>query len=48
MLQKRELTEAERAAYDEMTKNAKQLTIFGTEEELDTNDYIFEREEGDE
>ncbi len=48
MLQIRELTEAEREAYDEMTKNAKQLTIFGTEEELDAMDYIFEREEGDE
>ncbi|WP_155829927.1 hypothetical protein [Butyrivibrio sp. AC2005] len=47
-MQIRELTEAERAAYDEMTKNAKQLTIFETEEELDANDYIFEREEGDE
>ena len=48
MLQIRELTEAECVAYDGMTKNAKQLTIFGTEEELDANDYIFEREEGDE
>ncbi|WP_408069361.1 hypothetical protein [Butyrivibrio sp. JL13D10] len=47
-MQIRELTEAEREAYDEMIKNAKQLTIFGTEEELDANDYIFEGEEGDE
>ena len=47
MLQIRELTGAEREAYDEMTKNAKQLMIFGTEDELDANDYIFEREEGD-
>ena len=47
-MQIRELTEAEREACGEMTRNAKQLTIFGTEEELDANDYIFEREEGDE
>lgn len=40
MLQIRELTEAERATYDEMTKNAKQLTIFGTEEELDVKDFM--------
>ena len=38
----RELTEAEKAAYNEMIEGAKQLTIFGTEEELDPRDYIFE------
>ena len=38
----RELTEAEKAAYNEMIEGAKQLTIFGTEEELDPRDYVFE------
>lgn len=38
----RELTEVEKAAYDRMVEGAKQLTIFGTEEELDPRDYIFE------
>jgi hypothetical protein len=38
----RELTEAEKAAYDSMVEGAKQLTLFGTEEELDTRDYVFE------
>ena len=38
----RELTEAERAAYDKMVEGAKQLTIFGTEEELDSRDFIFD------
>lgn len=38
----RELTEAEKAAYEEMIDGAKQLTIFGTEEELDPRDYVFE------
>ena len=38
----RELTEAEKAAYDNLIEGAKQLTIFGTEEELDARDYLFE------
>ena len=38
----RELTESERAAYDKMVEGAKQLTIFGTEEELDSRDFIFD------
>ena len=38
----RELTEAEKSAYNEMIEGAKQLTIFGTEEELDPKDYVFE------
>ena len=38
----RELTEAEKTAYEEMIDGAKQLTIFGTEEELDPRDYVFE------
>lgn len=38
----KELTEAEKAAYNEMIEGAKQLTIFGTEEELDPRDYVFE------
>ena len=40
-MQIRELTEAECVAYDEMTRNAKQLTIFGIEEELDAKDKWF-------
>nr|WP_297766301.1 hypothetical protein [uncultured Butyrivibrio sp.] len=31
-----------RAAYDKMVEGAKQLTIFGTEEELDSRDFIFD------
>lgn len=38
----RELTEAERADYDRMVEGAKQITIFGTEEDLDPRDYIFD------
>ncbi|MBQ9304442.1 hypothetical protein [Butyrivibrio sp.] len=38
----RELTEAEKSAYDKMVEGAKQMTIFGTEEELDPRDYIFD------
>ncbi len=43
----RELTESERAAYDKMVEGAKQLTIFGTEEELDPGDYVFEASDSD-
>ena len=39
----RELTEEERIAYDNMIDGAKQLTLFGTEEELDPRDYIIDR-----
>ena len=39
----RELTEVERAEYDMLVDGAKQLTIFGTEEELDARDYVIER-----
>ena len=39
----RELTEVERAEYDMLVYGAKQLTIFGTEEELDARDYVIER-----
>ena len=39
----RELTEEERADYDMLVDGAKQLTIFGTEEELDARDYVIER-----
>ena len=44
----RELTQAEREAYDEMIDGAKQMTIFGTEEELDPRDYVFEKLEYEE
>ena len=39
----RELTEDERADYDMLISNAKQLTLFGTEEDLDAGDYVIER-----
>lgn len=39
----RELTEEERADYDMLISNAKQLTLFGTDEELDARDYVIER-----
>lgn len=38
----RELTEAEKSAYDKMVEGAKQMTIFGTEEDLDSRDYVFD------
>jgi len=38
----RELTEAEKSDYDKLVAGAKQLNIFGIEEDLDANDYIFE------
>jgi len=38
----RELTEAEKTAYDKMVEGAKQMTIFGTEDDLDSRDYIFD------
>ena len=38
----RELTEAEKSAYNKMVEGAKQMTIFGTEEELDSRDYVFD------
>ncbi len=38
----RELTEEERTEYDMLIDGAKQLTIFGTEEELDARDYVME------
>lgn len=38
----RELIEAEKTAYNEMIDGAKQITIFGTEEELDPRDYVFD------
>lgn len=41
----RELTQAEREAYDEMIDGAKQMTLFGTEEDLDSRDYVFEQPE---
>ena len=47
-MQIREITEAEREAYDEMTKNAKQLTIFGTKEELDAKVFIIDRQDEEE
>ncbi len=37
----RELTDKERTEYDVLIENAKQLTLFGTEEDLDPDDYIF-------
>ena len=38
----RELTEAEKTEYNTMVKTAKQLNIFGEEEELDAKDFIIE------
>ena len=42
----RELTEAEKQTYEEMIDGAKQINIFGMEEELDARDYIFELPNG--
>ena len=38
----RELTDEEKKAYDRMLENAKQLNIFGEEEELDAKDFIID------
>ena len=39
----RELTEEERTEYDMMITGAKQLSLFGGEEELDAKDYVIDR-----
>ena len=44
----RELTDEERSEYDMMIAGAKQLTLFGTEEELDARDYVIDRIEDEE
>ncbi|SDB56786.1 hypothetical protein [Butyrivibrio sp. INlla16] len=36
----RELTDEEKKAYDHMLEGAKQLNIFGEEEELDAKDFF--------
>ena len=36
----RELTDEEKKAYEHMPESAKQLNIFGEEEELDAKDFI--------
>ncbi len=38
----RELTDEEKKAYNHMLEGAKQLNIFGEEEELDARDFIIE------
>ena len=38
----RELTDEEKKAYDHMLEGAKQLNIFGEEEELDAKDFIID------
>ena len=38
----RELTDEEKKLYDHMLEGAKQLNIFGEEEELDARDFIIE------
>ncbi|SDB68045.1 hypothetical protein [Butyrivibrio sp. INlla16] len=42
-MQIRELTEAEKQSYDEMSEGAKQINLFGDEEELDAKDFVIER-----
>lgn len=42
-MQIRELTEAEKQSYDEMIEGAKQINLFGDEEELDAKDFVIER-----
>lgn len=42
-MQIRELTEAEKQSYNEMIEGAKQVNIFGDEEELDAKDFVIER-----
>ena len=44
----RELTEAEKNEYNAMVETAKQLNIFGEEEELDAKDFIIEIWESEE
>lgn len=44
----RELTDEEKNAYDQMLKGAKQLNIFGEEEELNAKDFIIEIWESEE
>lgn len=42
-MQIRELTEIEKQAYDEMIEGARQINLFGDEEELDAKDFVIER-----
>ncbi|WP_155829590.1 MULTISPECIES: hypothetical protein [unclassified Butyrivibrio] len=43
----RELTEAEKTEYNTMVETAKQLNIFGEEEELDAKDFVIDAIEED-